>query len=154
MFGEIKKMLGIEDVKLALECPDKVSIKEGKISGEITFTSMNNALIQSVEIKIIEKYHRGRSTSKLIDEYIIGEISMDCDLDIKKQDVIKLPFELPFKIYQSEMDKIQKDNFLLGGLASIAKLAKGIKSEFRIEAIANVKGTKLHPQAIKSIKLT
>lgn len=153
MFGEIKKMLGIEDVKISLECPDKIKKVIGEVEGAIQFTTFKDSQVHQVELKLIERYERGRKESKLIDEYVLGELILDCDLEVKKQDIINLPFVLPFKPYHSEMDTMQNNNLILGGIVSIAKLVKGVKSSYRIEAIARVKGTKLHPQAVKEIIL-
>jgi SpoOM protein len=153
MFGEIKKMLGIEDVKISLELPEKVKRKDGIIKGTIKLTSMTNSEIMEINVKVIEKYYRGRSETKLIDEYTLGEISLFNELEIKKNDIVEIPFELPFKIYQSEMDKFENNNLIFGGIASLAKKFKGVKSEFRVEAVATVKGTKLHPHCISIIKI-
>ncbi|HMP30604.1 MAG TPA: sporulation protein [Saprospiraceae bacterium] len=153
MFGEIKKMLGIEDVKLSLKIPEKVKIKEGKITGTVVLTSMTQSEVVEINIKIVEKYYRGRSDSKLIDEYTLGVITLDEAIEIKKNDIVEIPFELPFKIYRSEMDKFEDNNLIFGGIAAIAKKIKGVKSEYRVEAEAFVKGTKLHPHSVMPVKL-
>ena len=102
---------------------------------------------------MIEKYHRGRGDSKLTDEYTIGEINMEENIYVKKNDILEIPFELPFVIVESEIDKIESRNFFLGGFASLAKSIKGVKSEFRIEATAYVKGTRLHPHHSLPIRI-
>jgi hypothetical protein len=153
MFGEIKKMLGIEDVKINIKVPEKVKRKDGKIDGLIVLTSMTNSEVLEINIKLVEKYFRGRSDSKLIDEYTLGQITLDEVLEIKKNDIVEIPFELPFQIYHSEMDKFENNNLIFGGIASIAKKIKGVKSEYRIEASATVRGTKLHPHSVTPLKL-
>jgi hypothetical protein len=154
MFGEIKKMLGIEDVKIDIDVPEKAKIKDGIIEGKVKLTTLTDSFVESINIKLIEKYQRGRNESKLIDEYTIGEITLESKIKVAKQDVIEIPFTLPFKVFQSEMDKFEKDNFILGGLASIAKKVKGVSSTYKIVAEGIVKGTKLQPLKIKDIKLS
>lgn len=153
MFGEIKKMLGIEDAKIVIKTPEKIRKKDGPIKGHIVLTSMTNSEVTEINIKLVEKYFRGRGDSKLIDEYTIGEINLEQNIEIKKNDIIEIPFELPYKIFESEIDKMEGRNILLGGLAGLAKSIKGVKSEFRIEATALVKGTKLHPHHTIKIQI-
>ncbi|MBK8633460.1 MAG: sporulation protein [Saprospiraceae bacterium] len=153
MFGEIKKMLGIEDVKIDLQIPEKSKKDLGVINGKVLITSFRDSRVEHIEIKLIEKYHRGRKDSKLVDEYTLGDILLETGIDVRKQDLIEIPFELPFTVYKSDMDKMEDNNMVLGGFIKLAKKLKGVKSEYRIEATAHVSGTKLAPLCIKSITL-
>jgi hypothetical protein len=152
MFGELKKILGIENVKidLILSTP---AVVDNHVHGIIKLSSLSAATVQSVTLKLIEKYYRGRSDSKRIDEYTIGFTELSNTIDVGKNDVIEIPFTLPYKRYQSEMDTMEQKNFLLGGLVKLAKKAKGVKSEYRIEAEAFVKGVKLNPIVKKAVEL-
>ena len=154
MFGEIKKLLGIEDIKIDLEIPEKVAKSSGLVQGKVILTTFRDSKVEQIDLKLIEKYHRGRKDSKLVDEYTLGEMTLDTSIEIKKQDIIEIPFELPFTIFRSEMDKIGDGNLVMGGVIKLAKKLKGVKSEYRIEATAHVKGTKLAPLSKKSINLS
>lgn len=145
MFGQIKKILGIEGVKIEVEVKQPVSINAGMANGVIRLSTLTESVVESVALKLIEKYSRGRGDSKLINDYVIGFLELDERVYLKKNDVAEIPFELPFTIHQSEMDKIEDKNFLFGGLIKAAKKLKGVSSEFRIEAEAIVTGTKLNP---------
>ena len=69
MFGKVKKILGIEGVKLELIIPEKVNKESGIVTGVMKFTSLSdNNKIESIHIKMVEKYTRGRGNSKLINE--------------------------------------------------------------------------------------
>jgi len=65
------------------------------------------------------------------------------------------------KIVEAEMaanlkemiDRFSDQNFLFKGVASAAKLLKGVHSVYRIEAEAEVKGTALNPFDTKEITL-
>ncbi|MCB0647612.1 MAG: sporulation protein [Saprospiraceae bacterium] len=153
MFGEIKKMLGIEDIRINIEIPEKVKASSGIINGKVIVTSLRDSSLDHIEVKLIEKYSRGRKENKLVDEYTCGTIVLDTTLDVKKQDVIEIPFELPFTIFQSEMDKVEAGNFLAGGFIKLAKKIKGVSSSFRVEATAHVHGTKLSPFVKKDITI-
>ena len=54
MFGEIKKMLGIEDAKITIKVPEKIRKKDGPVNGTIVLTSMTNSEVTEINIKLIE----------------------------------------------------------------------------------------------------
>ena len=144
-------MLGIEGVKIDVEVINPINSSDDFIKGFVKLTTLRDSVIKGVVLKVIEKYSRGRQKDKLIDEYTIGFLELDDILEVKKEDIIQIPFEIPFKLYQSEMDLIQNKNFFTSGLVKLAKMVKGVKSDFRIEAEAIVQGTKLNPLAKKEI---
>ena len=76
MFGKVKKWLGIEGAKMELILPEEIFESAGSITGKIRFRSMNEQRVVSVNLKLIEKYSRGRKKSRLVDEYILGEIEL------------------------------------------------------------------------------
>ena len=145
MFGKIKKILGIEDVKIELVIPEEVFERFGSFEGVVKVSSFKDSRVESITIKMVEKYSRGRKKEKLIDEYKVGEIFLDKAFDIKKDDILEIPFDLPFNLLKSDIDQFGDRNFVFGGMASIAKVIRGAKSTFYIEAEAKVVGTALHP---------
>lgn len=93
MFGKVKKILGIEGVKLELILPDKVSAETGIITGMIKLTSLSdNNIIEGIQLRMVEKYSRGRGDSKLINEYPMGELVKNDVIHISKNDIIEVPF--------------------------------------------------------------
>jgi hypothetical protein len=154
MFGKLKKILGVEGVKLELEILGEVSASEGNLAGIIHFYSMSSQTVNKVHIIFKERYRRGRGKDKLIDEYELGSIELDKTLQINKDEPAELPFQMPFKILKSSMDEFEEKNLFAKGIAKAAKFAKNVKSEFVLEAKANVEGTVLHPIAKKEIHLS
>jgi len=154
MFGKVKKILGIEGVKLELIVPDKVDREAGIVSGIVKLTSLSdNNLIESIHLKMIEKYSRGRGNSKLINEYPMGDLLKIENISISKNDIIEIPFEMEFIYVQSEMDKLEDSNIFAKGLVKLAKKARGVHSEYSLRAEANIKGTALHPFDNKPLNL-
>jgi len=154
MFGKVKKILGIEGVKLELIVPDKVSKEAGIVTGFVKLTSLSdNNLIESIQLKLVEKYSRGRGESKLINEYKMGTLLKKENITISKNDILEIPFELEFVFVKSEMDKMGESNFLARGLVGLAKKARAVHSEYKLIAEANIKGTTLHPFDSKPINL-
>ena len=110
-------------------------------------------LVTGIKVVLIEKYSRGRSKEKLIDEYELGHTFIGRTYEVPAQEVVELEFELPFSIVKSDMEEFGNRNFLFGGIARAAKFMQAVKSEYRVEAEAKVKGVALNPFDRKSIKL-
>lgn len=154
MFGNVKKILGIEGVKLELSVADEVKKEAGIISGIIKLTSLSdNNLLESISIQMIEKYSRGRGDSRLINEYPMGNLVKKEKISIAKNDIIEIPFEMEFVYVQSEMDKIEDSNFMAKGLVKLAKKLRNVSSEYSLRAEAKIKGTTLSPFDVKAVKL-
>lgn len=145
MFGKVKQWLGIEGVKVELHVPDKIAANDSTIEGAIRFYSMHDQTVKSVRVRLIEKYKRGRRVNKLVDEYTLGEIELSQEIEVPAHEYIEVEFSLPFNRATSEMDDIESKNFIFKGAVKTAKLIRGVKSEFRIEAEADVRGTALNP---------
>jgi len=154
MFGSVKKILGIEGVKLELIVADEVKKEAGIVSGIIKLTSLSdNNLLESISIQMIEKYRRGRGDSRLINEYPMGSLIKKDRINIAKNDIIEIPFEMEFVYVQSEMDKMEDANFMAKGLVKLAKKLRNVSSEYSLRAEAKIKGTTLNPFDTKMVKL-
>ena len=145
MFGKVKQWLGIEGVKVELHVPEKIEASDNAVNGTIRFYSMHDQTVKSVRVRLIEKYKRGRRVNKLVDEYTLGEIEMIQEIEVPAHDYVEVEFSLPFDRALSDMDTIESKNFLFKGAIKTAKLIRGVKSEYRIEAEADVRGTALNP---------
>ena len=153
MIGKVKQWLGIEGVKLELVLPEEVDSREKAVRGSIRLLSLNPQTVTGIKIVLIEKYTRGRGKEKLIDEYELGATFVNHTYEVPAEEVVELDFELPFSIVRSDMEEFGNRNFLFGGIARAAKLLQAVKSEYRVEAEAKVKGVALNPFDRKKIKL-
>lgn len=145
MFGKIKKVLGIEDVKLQLLLDGENRKDSGLVKGHVKITSPRVSEIESIEIKLIELYARGRKSSKRIDEYTIAETILNDKMTIEANQIVEIPFELPFVISKSAVDKFSEKNVLYKGLAKLANWSRAVSSSYSVVATASVKGTRLNP---------
>ncbi len=153
MIGRVKKWLGIEGVKLEIVVAPEHRCRTGKIEGRLRFQSLNAQTVTSIRIALVEKYTRGRGKEKLIDEYELGEINLKQTIEVPAEEIVEVPFSVPFKLIKSEMDEFGDRNFLYGGLARAAKAIQAVRSDYRLEAEAKVKGVALNPFDKKFIKL-
>jgi len=145
MIGKVKTWLGIEGVKIDLELPEEFKYRDGLVSGKLYISSMSAHTVNSIHIKLIEKYSRGKKDAKLTDEFDLGQVDLVQDIDIPANKRVQLSFELPFTPRQSDMDELQSSNVLMGGLVKAVKWYEGVSSIFRVEASAKVKGVALDP---------
>lgn len=154
MFGNVKKALGIEGVKIEVLVPDMIDKDSGIISGIVKMTSLTEKnIVEAIHIKIVEKYDRGRGKNKRTNEYVMGQMTKKERIYFAKNDIIEVPFVLKFVFAQSEMDKYEDLNMFTKGMVKFAKKLKGVHSEYSVHAEAKVKGTALDPFDIKVIKL-
>lgn len=153
MFGKVKKWLGIEGVKVEIVLPEETRARDGVVEGKLRFQSMNTQTVTSIRVAIFEKYSRGRGSEKLIDEYKLGEIERNETFEVPEGEVVEVDFVLPFKFVKSDIDEFADRNFLFRGIASVAKMTNAVKSFYRIDATAKVKGTALNPFDSKPLNL-
>jgi len=145
MLDKVKKWLGIEGVKLELILPEAIEESNGAVTGQIRLFSMTEQKVSAIKVKMIERYSRGRKQDKLTDEYVLGLIEFNQELIIPQEEYLDIEFTLPFEMKKSEMDEMADTNPIIGGLVKLAKSFEGVKSEYFIQAEANVVGTGLNP---------
>ncbi len=153
MFRKVKNWLGIEGVKIELDVPEVASIGMSYVPGRIRFLSKTNQTIDRVELKLIERYVRGRGDEKKIDEYELGQMLLTKPIDIPGETAIEMEFKLPFQLKRSEMDKISSKNIFSRGFVSIARWMNAVQSKYFIVAQANVTGVALDPFVKKEITI-
>lgn len=154
MFGKVKKILGIEGVKVTLQIPEKISIKDKTLTGLIELTSLSdNQEVTEITIQLLEKYSRGRGDKRLVNEYILGKTILREKLQISKGEWVQIPFVLDFIYADSEMDRIGNTNFFTKQIVALAKKIKDVQSEYRVILEAKCKDTTLHPFDEKYIEL-
>jgi len=145
MLKKIKDLLGIEGVKIALEFDDPIQREEGAVFGKVVLSSLSDQVVEGIEIKLIEKYQRGRKESRLIDEYELGTIFITETIQLQKGQEKTIAFTLPYNEFKSDMDSFGDKNIFSKGIAFVAKTMKGVRSDFRVVAKAKVRGTTFDP---------
>jgi hypothetical protein len=149
MIDSIKKVLGIEGLKMDVSIEGKIDKNAGKVVGVIKLTTLRDTQVSGITIKVMEKYKRGRGKNQLVNEYVMGIKQLKQHISVKKNEEKFVEFEVPFQYVKSEMDQWQDQNFIMKGLISVAKKVKGVSSEFYVLAEAQEVGTKLSPHVIK-----
>ena len=150
MLRRVKKFLGIEGVKVELEIPETITKQMDSIEGKLLFSSLNVQLVQRVTIVVVERFSRGRRKEKLTDEYELSREEKELNLEVGPDNPKAVDFSIPFSQLKSEMDELEEKNFLLRSLVKSAKWLRNVKSSYRIEVEAKVKGVALDPFDKKS----
>lgn len=153
MLNKLKRVLGIEGVKVFLDTPEILEKNASVYTGKIILSSITDATVEQINIKILEKYERGNKQDKRIDIYEIGNLSITKDIVIKANTKNEIEFRLHYFLPKSEMDVLGEKNLILKGIVFVAKYFKKVKSEYSIEVEVLVKDTRLHPFDKKILKI-
>lgn len=143
ILNRFKKALGIEGLKIELILNDQYAKKDGVIEGQLKLDTINSLVVQKIDIILNEKYQRGRKDNKLIDEMTIGKMTLKGPMKLGAKQSKLIDFKLPFEIIKSPMDQLEQENIFYKGIVRLAKLAKGAKSSYKVEAKVKVEGTVL-----------
>ena len=153
MLGKLKRVLGIEGVKVAMYIKLPIDKKEKVITGNLKFTTKSESVVKGITIKIVEKYSRGRGKDRLVDEYTIAQLELTDSFVISPEEIVEVPFSIMYEIALSEMDKMAHDSIIKRPFISFAKFIRKVKSEFSLVAEADVDGTTLNPFAKEIVEL-
>lgn len=146
MLGKVKKWLGIEGVKLELVLPPDFNPSTGRLEGNVLLMSKSPQTVTGINIVLIEKYARGRKEEQLIDEYELGTLLLKDQIEVPGDGkVIEIPFSMSYELVRAPIDEFGNKNPLYEGLAWAARKMRNVRSEYRVEAEANIKGVGLNP---------
>ena len=152
-FGNIKNKLGIGGVKVQLQVPGQVSKEATSVDGTVILTTKSEQEIVDIKVKFIEEFTTGRGDDEKTKEFELGVISIPGNFTIKPGETKEISFNLPFELAKSNADSLKEKGGALGALGSVAKFANKEKSEYSIDAEADVKSAALDPSDNKDIKL-
>jgi len=151
IFDKLKDILGIEGLRIDIQIPEEISKSDDSIQGKLFFTTKSDKTIKSLNIKLIEKYRRGKGEKTLIDEYVLSELELDVNVDITENTPAKLDFELPISLLKSDMDRYADGNFVAKNLVKVAKKLKNVRSDYRVEVVASMPDLTLNTVAKQAI---
>jgi hypothetical protein len=146
MFGQVKKWLGFDSVKIKIKPLEVYPYKIETVNAELEFTANAAALVTYVKVKLIERYTRGRGENQKIDEYLLGEWISDEAIEIDGTNQKIIFFKLPFKFQHSNIEKLEHSNLIGKGIATVFKTIKAAKSDYRLEAQCLVEGSSKNPE--------
>lgn len=143
MLGRLKKMLGIDGLRVDLITSETYDIEKGYVDGELSLLAKYDVEIEYIEIRIIEIYTRGRFGNKKTDEYQIGTIRTGFGVNLGANRILPVPFKVPVDYLFSSVDKFGMLNIFTRGLAKGAKLLRGVRSKYRMETEVKIDGSNI-----------
>ena len=146
MFGQVKKWLGFDSVKIKIKPLEVYPYKIETVNAELEFTANAPALVTYVKVKLIERYTRGRGENQKIDEYLLGEWTSDEEIEIDGKNPRVIFFKLPFAFQHSNIEKLEHSNLIGKGIATVFKTIKAAKSDYRLEAQCLVEDSSKNPE--------
>ncbi len=153
MIGKVKQWLGIEGVKISLELPELIRAEERVLEGLIRLESMHLQRVTRIRIALIERYARGRGSDRLIDEYLLGELIIDEEIEVDPSQPVEMAFALPFAPLHAPVDELGRKHAWARPLVHLAKWAHKVETSYRVEAEATVEGTALNPVFRTAVRL-
>lgn len=152
ILAKVKNVLGIGGVKLELTVPTELSRSEGIIQGSMVLTSGSNQQVNSVEIKLEEKWSTGRGEEKTEKTFTLGQQKLSDNFIITAGESKRFEFALPYEMIDSENDRMKGAGGVQKALGSVGSFLDAEKSEYTFSAVADVKGVLLIPSKHVNIK--
>jgi hypothetical protein len=149
----IKNKLGIGGVSVALHVPAQIAKSAGIAEGKIVLTTKSDQEIVNFKVKMIEEFTTGRGDEKKTKEFTLGEITIPGGFTIKTGETREITFSLPFKTLNSSNDDLKEKGGVMGTIGKLGAMAGNEKSEYFIQATADVKSAALDPDDKKDIRL-
>lgn len=146
MINKFKNWLGIEGVKARIDLDEPLSKEDSTINGSLDLYTIRAQSIQNIEIRLIEKYKRGKKESLKIDEFVLGSKSFNLGFTIEAGASRNIPFSLKFQMLESSIDKFGNKNFLTKGIVKLLKKEQQVSSSYRLEVTINGTGSALPPK--------
>ena len=138
--------MGIEGVKANIEFQKPIRKEDSRLDGKLELYTIRSQRVENIQIRLIEKYKRGKNDSLKIDEFILGNKQIQLDFTLEEGQAKSIPFSLDFEILESSIDKLGNKNFLTKGLVSLLKKEQKVSSSYRLEVVINGTGSAIPPK--------
>ncbi len=152
-FQKIKQVLGFVGIKVTLEVPETFSRNGNTIQGKVVITSKSDQHILSVGVKFEEVWRVGKGEDETMKNFDLGEWKDETAFDIKAGETKIFPFTLNYSLIKSENDRMIDSGKVGKALGGLGKLMDGEKSNFWLNAMADVKGAAFDPNCAKELKI-
>ncbi|QQR54794.1 sporulation protein [Candidatus Peregrinibacteria bacterium] len=147
-FAKIKLFFGIGTVKVLLEAPETFSAGDKSIEGTVTIIGKSDQKITKITVKMIEDYVKNAKNGQAQKKrFTLGEINVGKAFEIKQGEEKKIDFKLPFEMVKSTNDQLKDKGGALGALGGLGSMLDQEKSEYKLQAIADVEAASIDPMA-------
>lgn len=153
MLSRVKDYLGIEGIRVEILLEDPIVRDSGRVRGRVKLTSHREQRIRALDVKLTERYRRGRGKEKLIDEYELGTLRLNIDAVVPAQKAVQVPFTLEFVTADSPIEAWAERNPLARPFSFLAKKVQGVDSRYFLRCEADVPGTALNPFDEREVQL-
>ena len=153
MFGKLKQALGIGGLKVSIQAPGQISRSDAAITGTVAITAKSDQLVETVAVKFFEEYATGRDDAQKEQQFTLGEQEISGAFEMKAGETKTLDFSLPFQFLNSDNDDLKGKGGVYGAIGKMGKFAANEKSAYKLQALVDVKGTFLDPDATIDIKV-
>lgn len=153
IFEGIKNWIDKSQLEIKINTFESYAKKSGIIKADIQILSAKELLVTSWEIKLIEKYSRGRGKEVKTDFYQLGQIQEKKAILVSSRVLKEIPVSIPFQYQQAPIERWES-NPVGKGISFLLKTLKQVDSTFELELRLSIEGYKADYTLKKKIKLT
>jgi len=153
IFKKFKDKLGIGGVKVELKIPGQVSKDASTIEGTVILTTKSEQEVIDITVQVLEEFTTGRGDDSSEKEFELGEVKVPCNFTINPGETKEVSFSVPFNLVKSNAEELSEKGGALGALGKLGKFANNEKSNYFVDAEADVKSAALDPSDKKPFKL-
>ncbi len=154
MFGKMKQFLGFVGIEVQLDAPTTIPKDVTTVEGKVRVIAKANQSISHVTVELTEHWEEGEVSQNNHQSrtYSLGKVEVSQAFDIQDGEFKEFPFTLSFQRRLSLTQQMSEKKGVLGALGKAAAFADNERSTYRINAVADVKGAALDPNAGHNIR--
>lgn len=153
IFEGIKNWIDKNQLEIKLNTFESYAKGSGIIKAEIHILSSKELLVTSWEIKLVEKYSRGRGKDAKTDFYQLGKLQENKAILISSNVLKEIPVSISFQYQHTPIERWES-NPVGRGISFLLKTLKQVDSTFELELRLSIEGYKADYTLKKKIKLT
>ena len=154
LIQKLKDILGIGGVQIQFKVSKELSRKATSLTGKVIVTAKSQQEISSIDIDLKEVWQVSNGNSIDVEDFEIGETRIDTASIIKPGETKEFAFTLQYELLKSKNDRLQDQGGPGKALGTLGKFIDREKSNFWLNASANIKGAVFGPTASLELILT
>ena len=152
MFGKLKQFVGMVGIEVQLEIDQQFPMGTDTVQGMIHIYAKQEQTITKVKVSIRQAIMEGSGQDRRRRDYWIGEVMVDqTPFTIKTGETKDYEFTLPFQPRKTMSQSMSEQGGVIGALGAVGKFMDNERDEFWVNAVADVKGAALDPNATRQI---
>ena len=153
MFKKLGQFMGMVGIDVEVNVPQNLPKEANTIEGIVRIIAEQDQTITKVKIELTQRMEEGSigDDDRNIEKKIIGNLTLNETITIKKGETREVPFSLSFKRELSVEKKLSEQGGMLGMLGKAMSYADNERWQFWVEVLVDVKGAAFDPTGSQQI---